>query len=116
MTVVMVAILVCLAASFFNAVEFMGSHEAHMTIKVEDHPEITIQNIGTEPLDHENMFKDTLKSCLPQDEEGETKKRGNNSDPSRMFPHSAAIRAMKTRGKLAATEASGFFFYTAYQS
>lgn len=58
-----------LGASIHKAFELMGHHDTHIARNVENHPAMAVRAVGTEPLDHESMFVDTLKSCLPNEGE-----------------------------------------------
>lgn len=60
-----VSIFVFLGVSFRKAFELMGRHDTHVARQAEDHRTMAGRAIGTEPLEHESMFIDTLKSCLP---------------------------------------------------
>jgi hypothetical protein len=65
-----VSIFVLLGVSMHKAFELMGHHDTHVAQQAQDHPAMAVQAVGTEPLEHESMFIDTLRSCLPN--EGET--------------------------------------------
>ena len=89
-------ILLCLGVTFMKAVELMGHHETHVVAK-ESIGNVPINNamksIGTEPLEHEIMFIDTLKDCMPTikfdedvDEEEKRKNGGHQKECKTWVP------------------------------
>ena len=60
-------ILLCLSITFMKAIELMDNHETHVVAKesIGNVPMNAMKSIGTEPLEHEIMFIDTLKDCMP---------------------------------------------------
>lgn len=71
-------LLLCVAVNFMKANELMNHHELHMAAK-ESIGNIAVgamKSIDTEPLEHEKMFTDTLKDCMPSiGQDGNKKKK-----------------------------------------
>ena len=63
-------LLLCLAISIFvsfrKTQEVLGHHDQHVSHKEEHAQELPIRQVGTEPLEHEELFSDSIKSCLPE--------------------------------------------------
>ncbi|KAG7374248.1 hypothetical protein IV203_013343 [Nitzschia inconspicua] len=63
-----------LVFSFQHTFKLMEEHhERHVARDLNDHPSIMSHKVGTEPLEHEEMFTNTLKNCLPAEKGKECK-------------------------------------------
>jgi hypothetical protein len=64
-------LLLCLVVSIFVSIrktqEIVEHHDVHVSHKDEHAQELPIRKVGTEPLQHEASFSETIKSCLPED-------------------------------------------------
>jgi len=73
---IIILLFLCVAVNFMNATELINQHELHMVAK-ESIGNIAVKamkSIVIEPLEHEKMFTETLKDCMPSIEED-----GNNN-------------------------------------
>jgi hypothetical protein len=63
-------LLLCLVVSIFVSIrktqEVMDHHDLHVSHKDEHAQALPIRKVGTEPLKHEEIFSETVKSCLPE--------------------------------------------------
>jgi hypothetical protein len=64
--ILLLCFLVSLYVSFHQTSQMIEHHEKSITNQVV-HADAPIRRIGTEPLAHEDLFRKTLKSCLPHE-------------------------------------------------
>ena len=70
-------ILLCMISIIMQSIHLMEHHDVHVTSEesIGNIPIDAMVSIGTEPLEHEKMFEDTLKDCMPfVFEDGDRKK------------------------------------------
>lgn len=60
-----VLILFCLSVSFKKTFELMDHHETHIAQEAIHHEAMGGQSISVDPLEHEIVFIDTIKDCIP---------------------------------------------------
>ena len=72
LAILLLSLVVTCYYAFHQTTAMTQHHDQLTTNKVEnlDHP---LRSVGTEPLEHEEMFRRTLKSCLPQEDKKKCK-------------------------------------------
>ena len=71
-------VLFTFSITILKSFELMDHHEIHVIAKdsIGNVPIKAMKTLGPEPLEHENLFTDTLKDCMPSTElNGNDKKR-----------------------------------------
>lgn len=73
---IIILLFLCVAVNLMNATELINQHELHMVAKesIGNIAVTAMKSIVIEPLEHEKMFTDRLKDCMPSIEED-----GNNN-------------------------------------
>jgi hypothetical protein len=71
-------VLLFVATTFMKAVELMEHHEMHVVAKerIGNIDLEAMKSISTEPLEHEKMFINTLKDCIPSVEQVSNENKG----------------------------------------
>ena len=76
--ILVVLIILCLGVSFKKTFELMGHHETHIAQEAIHHEAMGGQSISVDPLEHEIMYIDTIKDCIPGNGNDNNKKEKKN--------------------------------------
>jgi hypothetical protein len=63
--ILLLCLVVCIYVSFHKTNDLIDHHDNHVAHK-DVHAEAPVRVVGTERLAHEDLFLETLKSCLPE--------------------------------------------------
>ena len=83
--ILVVLIILCLGVSFKKTFELMGHHETHIAQEAIHHEAMGGQSISVDPLEHEIMYIDTIKDCIPGNGNDSNKKKKNKKDKCGTF-------------------------------
>ena len=83
--ILVVLIILCLGVSFKKTFELMGHHETHIAQEAIHHEAMGGQSISVDPLEHEIMYIDTIKDCIPGNGNDNNKKKKNKKDKCGTF-------------------------------
>ena len=87
--ILVVLIILCLGVSFKKTFELMGHHETHIAQEAIHHEAMGGQSISVDPLEHEIMYIDTIKDCIPgngnDNDEKKKKKKKKKKDKCGTF-------------------------------